>query len=90
MYRVKRGDNLGSIARRFGVVTNTLKSANRLRNNFLKVGQVLKVQLRGPCTQCPLPPPSAVPRRRLPPAPSVAQLPGSPVDAASCPASLDS
>ncbi|HVP28685.1 MAG TPA: transglycosylase SLT domain-containing protein [Myxococcota bacterium] len=43
-YRVKQGDSLGSLARRFGVSEEALMAANGLRHpRQLKVGQVLKV-----------------------------------------------
>ncbi len=44
LYKVRRGDNLAEIARRFGVSTNDLATANRLRNrNHIRVGQVLRI-----------------------------------------------
>lgn len=44
LYKVKRGDNLGSIARRHDVSQHTLMSANDLRSaNKLRIGQVLKI-----------------------------------------------
>jgi membrane-bound lytic murein transglycosylase D len=42
-YRVRRGDNLHEIARRFGTTVKTLKKMNNLRRTDLRVGQVLKV-----------------------------------------------
>ncbi len=67
MHRVRRGENLGSIARRYHSSVKVLKKANRLRSSRLKLSQVLRVPLRGPCTRCPLPPPLMLPERRLPP-----------------------
>lgn len=67
-HRVKRGDTLGHIASKYGSSVKKLKEGNRLTSNFLKVGQVLRVKLRGPCTNCPVPPLVTVPPRRLPPA----------------------
>ncbi len=44
LYKVRRGDNLASIARRFGVSQSDLASANRLRNrNHIRIGQVLRI-----------------------------------------------
>ena len=66
-YRVKRGDTLGKIARRFGTSAKLIEQQNKVRSNSLKVGRTLTIPLRGPCTTCPLPPPVVVPARRLPP-----------------------
>ncbi|MFT0869516.1 transglycosylase SLT domain-containing protein [Pseudomonas sp. CAM1A] len=43
-YRVKRGDNLGSIAKANRVSVKQLQSWNRIRGNSLKVGQVLALR----------------------------------------------
>ncbi|MDH0305124.1 MULTISPECIES: lytic transglycosylase domain-containing protein [unclassified Pseudomonas] len=43
-YRVKRGDNLGSIAKANRVSVKQLQAWNRLRGNNLKVGQVLALR----------------------------------------------
>jgi membrane-bound lytic murein transglycosylase D len=44
LYKVRSGDNLASIAQRFGVSMNDLAAANRLRNrNRIQVGQVLRI-----------------------------------------------
>lgn len=46
-YRVQRGDNLGAIARRYGVGVSTLKQANGIgTRNFIRAGQVLKIPPR--------------------------------------------
>lgn len=42
-YKVKRGDNLFNISKKFGVPIKTLKRLNRLRKNRIYVGQVLKI-----------------------------------------------
>ncbi len=42
-YRVRSGDYLGKIARKFGVRVSSLKRWNRLRNNRLKIGQRLSI-----------------------------------------------
>jgi LysM repeat protein/murein endopeptidase len=66
-HRVRHGDTLGHIAARYGTTVSALLKANHMRASFLSVGRVLQVPLRGPCTHCPVPPPTVVPPRRLPP-----------------------
>lgn len=73
-HRVRRGDTLGHIARRYGTTVAQLKKRNGLKSNNLRVGRTLTIPLRGPCTQCPVPPPLVVPPRRLPPVEVVASL----------------
>ena len=43
-YVVKRGDNLSLIARRHGTTVARLKQVNRLRSDFLRIGQRLRVR----------------------------------------------
>ena len=40
---ISRGDTLSAIAQQYGVSMKTLKSANRMRNSHISVGQVLKI-----------------------------------------------
>ncbi|RLJ63325.1 membrane-bound lytic murein transglycosylase D [Lacinutrix venerupis] len=47
-YKVKQGDYLGKIARKFGVRVSQLKQWNGLRSNNLKIGQRLTVYPRNP------------------------------------------
>ena len=42
-YRVRRGDNLSNIARRFGMSVSELKRRNSLRGTRIYVGQKLKI-----------------------------------------------
>ena len=42
-YKVVKGDNLGKIARQFGVSVSDLRSWNKLKNDNLRIGQVLIV-----------------------------------------------
>lgn len=42
-YRVRRGDTLESLAKRYQVSTSSLKSNNRLAGNALKIGQSLSI-----------------------------------------------
>ena len=47
-YKVRGGDNLGSIARRYGVSVSSLKQANSVSNpRALRVGQTLRIPPRG-------------------------------------------
>ncbi len=45
-YKVRNGDYLGRIAKKFGVRVSQIKKWNRLRNNNLKIGQRLTVYPR--------------------------------------------
>jgi LysM repeat protein len=68
MHRVRRGDTLGGIAYRYGSSVTAIRKASGLSNTtLLRIGNVLKVPLRKPCTTCPVPPQTIVPPRRLPP-----------------------
>ncbi len=85
MHRVRSGDTLGAIAVRYNSTVPSIRNANRIRGHMLRIGQVLSVPLRGPCTRCPVPPPVVVPPRRAPveaqaEAPAKAQ-PEAPVEA---------
>lgn len=42
-HRVRRGDNLGKIARRYGVTVKAIQNANRLRSTVIHPGQMLVV-----------------------------------------------
>lgn len=75
MHRVKKGDTLGGIAYRYGSSAAAIRKASGLSNNLLRIGRVLKVPLRKPCTTCPVPPPMVVPPRRLPPGVETVSLP---------------
>jgi hypothetical protein len=67
IHRVRRGDTLGHLAMRYGSTVRLIQKANGLHGTLLRVGRTLKIPLRGPCTNCPLPPPLVLPARRLPP-----------------------
>ncbi|WP_394748010.1 lytic transglycosylase domain-containing protein [Spongiimicrobium salis] len=47
-YRVRSGDFLGKIARRYGVRVSDIKRWNGLRSNNLRIGQRLTIFTRGP------------------------------------------
>ncbi|ATB33836.1 penicillin-insensitive murein endopeptidase [Melittangium boletus] len=67
MHRVRSGDTLGAIALKYGSGVTAIQKASRMRGTFLRLGQVLTVPLRGPCTRCPVPPHVVIPPRRMPP-----------------------
>jgi LysM repeat protein len=46
-HKVKKGESLFSIAKRYDVTTQDLKEINSLNNNNLRVGQALKVKPKG-------------------------------------------
>jgi murein endopeptidase/phage tail protein X len=73
-HRVRSGDTLGAIARRYGTTVSAIRKANNgMRSDFLRLNVVLRIPLRGPCTRCPVPPEVVVPPRKLPP-PEVAPV----------------
>jgi membrane-bound lytic murein transglycosylase D len=45
-HRVRSGDTLGSIARRYGSSVAAIRSANGMRGNALRIGQRLRVPVR--------------------------------------------
>ncbi|MBI5497489.1 MAG: penicillin-insensitive murein endopeptidase [Deltaproteobacteria bacterium] len=65
--RVRSGHTLGHIAAKYDTSVRAIMRANHMKRTFLRVGQTLVVPLRGPCTQCPMPPEPVVPPRRIPP-----------------------
>ncbi len=42
-YKVRKGDSLGAIAKRYGIPASAIRTANRLKNDRLSVGQALLV-----------------------------------------------
>lgn len=42
-YRVKSGDDLDYIARKYKITVNSIKQVNDLRNNMLRVGELIKI-----------------------------------------------
>jgi len=67
MHRVRRGDNLGAIARKYGTTVVAIRKANHLKGNAIRAGITLSIPLRGPCVHCAVPPALVLPERRLPP-----------------------
>ena len=67
---VRAGNTLGQIASKYKTSILAIRKVNRMKDrSLLQLGQHLVIPLRGPCTQCPLPPPLAIPARLLPPEP---------------------
>jgi membrane-bound lytic murein transglycosylase D len=67
-YKVRSGDNLGKIARNYGVTVKELRTANHLRTDQIKVGQILKIPAKAPPTPLEtVPPVPAVPPATPPP-----------------------
>jgi murein endopeptidase len=72
IHRVAKGDTLGRLAVRYSSTVKLIQGANGLTSPSLRVGRTLNIPVRGPCTQCPVPPPLVVPPRLLPPEPGPA------------------
>jgi murein endopeptidase len=73
IYRVAKGDSLGKLANRYNSTVKAIMTANGLKSaSGLSVGRTLNIPVRGPCTNCPVPPPLVVPPRLLPPEPDPA------------------
>jgi murein endopeptidase len=68
IHRVRSGETLGGLALKYGSTVRLIQKANGLTSTMLRVGRTLNIPLRGPCTNCPVPPPLVLPARRLPPA----------------------
>lgn len=45
-YTVKKGDSLYSIAKKYGITTDTIIKDNALKNNLLSIGQNLKIRTK--------------------------------------------
>ena len=64
---LQRGGH-GALAVRYRSTVKLIQGRNGLKGHMLSIGRTLQIPVRGPCTDCPLPPPVVVPPRRLPPA----------------------
>ena len=65
---IRSGDNLGKIARRYGVTIAQIKRTNRMRSDFIRAGRALAIPVRGrDCSRCGEVAEVYVPPRRLPP-----------------------
>jgi len=63
-HRVRKGETLGMIARKYGTTVTEIRHANGLRSNRIREKQVYKIPKRGSIGR---PAPFSVPARRLPP-----------------------
>ena len=64
-HRVRRGETLGSLARRYGTSVTAIRAANGLKSTRLRAGRSYTIPIRkAPADSVPL----VVPPRRLPPA----------------------
>ncbi|HPM75724.1 MAG TPA: penicillin-insensitive murein endopeptidase [bacterium] len=64
-HKVKRGQTLGHLARRYGTSVAAIKSANGLRSNLIRAGKSYRIPRRGGVR--PTPAPVVVPPRHVPP-----------------------
>ncbi|HEY6557205.1 MAG TPA: penicillin-insensitive murein endopeptidase [Polyangiaceae bacterium] len=64
-HKVKRGETLGMISRKYGVDIKAIKSANGLRRSLIRAGRVYRVPKSGGVRAAPAR--VAIPPRRLPP-----------------------
>lgn len=64
-YKVKRGDNLNKIAKRFKTTVKALKRANRLKSNRIIANRTYKIPRKGGVAKQPRV--TRIPARRLPP-----------------------
>ncbi len=63
-HRVRKGETLGSLAKRYGTSASAIRSANRIRGNSLRAGRRYVIPVKKVPT---LGEPIVVPPRRLPP-----------------------
>jgi penicillin-insensitive murein endopeptidase len=63
-HKVKKGETLGKLAKRYGTTIPALKKINGLKNSLIRAGRVYKIPRKG---NAPPPPPTARLPRLLPP-----------------------
>ncbi|HEX2882246.1 MAG TPA: penicillin-insensitive murein endopeptidase [Polyangiaceae bacterium] len=63
-HKVKKGETLGKLAKRYGTTIPALKKINGLKNSLIRAGRVYKIPRKG---NAPPPPPTARLPRVLPP-----------------------
>jgi murein endopeptidase len=69
-HRVRRGETLSHLARRYGATVSAIRAANRLRGTTLRAGRSYVIPVREAAA---LAEPVVVPPRRLPPQPEAAE-----------------
>ncbi len=74
-HRVRSGETLGALARRYGTSVSAIKAANGLRSSFLRAGRSYTIPIRRvPKDDGPI----LVPPRRLPPGPQAETVAAAP------------
>jgi penicillin-insensitive murein endopeptidase len=68
MHTAKKGETLGSLARRYGTSVREIQRANGLRSTLIVAKKVYRIPQRGGAVATPVNAPVVVPPRRLPPA----------------------
>jgi penicillin-insensitive murein endopeptidase len=63
-HRVKKGETLGMLARKYKSTVRAIRDANGLRSNLIRAGRDYRIPKRGGVAA---PPHAAIPERRLPP-----------------------
>ena len=95
IHRVKQGDTLGAIARKYDTTITSIRKVNGLTGNLIRAGATLQVPLGTACIDCPVPPEVIVPPRRRPPStpellarrtPPAQEPPAAPVNSQDTPA----
>jgi murein endopeptidase len=66
-HKVRRGETLAAVARRYHTTATHLANVNGLKSQSVRPGMVLQVPAKGRSGRLPVPPPVVVPPRRLPP-----------------------
>jgi penicillin-insensitive murein endopeptidase len=62
-YRIRKGDTISTVARRYGVSTTSIKKANGMRGSFLRAGNSLRIPMQRVSVQET---PVVIPPRLLP------------------------
>ncbi len=66
-HRIRRGDTLSALARKYGTSIAEIKRVNRIKANYMRIGKILMVPQAASYASIPMPPEIVVPPRRLPP-----------------------